>query len=115
MSQNPQRGASPKSTRPSLAKDEVLEKPWKYVGYKGYTKFLTADDDAFILRRFSSLNVRISIVLLERELTELDEAHSRREAQDFHNGRLRSDLPARKVLTTLIGEKLQRYSELRES
>ncbi|KAI0905116.1 hypothetical protein F4823DRAFT_567071 [Ustulina deusta] len=54
-------------------------KPWKYVGYRGYTKFIASKDDFIILRHFNSLNIRIALLLqdeiavLENELAEIDE------------------------------------------
>ncbi|RYP88543.1 hypothetical protein DL769_000239 [Monosporascus sp. CRB-8-3] len=56
---------------------EVQRKPWKFVGYKRYADFISSDDDFFILRRFSSLNVRVALALqdqisvLEEQLDEV--------------------------------------------
>ncbi|KAF4981416.1 hypothetical protein FZEAL_2764 [Fusarium zealandicum] len=101
---------------PSL-EEEILRKPWKFIGYEGYAAFLASDDDFFILRRFDRLNCRIGlarqdeIVRLEDDLSRLDKAYSKREAQDVNNGTLRDDLEDRQKLVDLIDKALYRYNE----
>jgi len=34
-----------------LGRRELDEKPWKYVGYRGYTEFLVSDNDFLVFRR----------------------------------------------------------------
>lgn len=103
------------NTPPS--EEEIQRKPWKFIGYKGYTEFLSSEDDWFLLRRFGTLNVRVALALqdeisaLEGQLKELDEGYSRRESPDRHNGRFRGDAEDRRALTELISDKLYRYSE----
>lgn len=88
--------------------------PWKYVGYRGYSRFISSDDDFCILRRFSVLNVRVSLalqnqlVILERQLNELDNKYED-EAQ-IHNGRFEGDEKDREELISCIEEKLRKYS-----
>ncbi|KAL6816727.1 hypothetical protein V8C40DRAFT_269178 [Trichoderma camerunense] len=90
--------------------------PWKYVGYRGYSRFISSGDNFFILRRFSVLNVRISLalqnqlVMLERQLSELDKKYEG-EAQ-IHNGRFEGDEKDREELISCITEKLRKYNEL---
>ncbi|PKK44586.1 hypothetical protein CI102_10959 [Trichoderma harzianum] len=90
--------------------------PWKYVGYRGYSRFISSDDGFFILRRFSVLNVRVSLalqnqlVMLERQLNELDNKYEG-EAQ-IHNGRFEGDEKDREELISCIAEKLGKYNEL---
>ncbi|KAI8669140.1 hypothetical protein NCS57_00728000 [Fusarium keratoplasticum] len=97
--------------------EEIQRKPWKFIGYKGYTEFISSEDDWFVLRRFGTLNVRVALALqdeisvLEEQLKELDESYSRRESPDRHNGRFRGDAEDRRALTELISDKLYRYSE----
>ncbi|KAL7792735.1 hypothetical protein V8C43DRAFT_282327 [Trichoderma afarasin] len=91
--------------------------PWKYVGYRGYSRFISSDDDFFILRRFSVLNVRIALalqnqlVMLERQLNELDNKYEESEAQ-IHNGRFEGDEKDREELISCIKKKLRKYNEL---
>ncbi|CAH0028372.1 unnamed protein product [Clonostachys rhizophaga] len=89
-------------------KTEILDKPWKYVGYDGYSKFIASDSDFFILRRFSTLNVRIALALqddissLEEELAALDKKYSMKSHVDVHNGSLRHDQRDRKAVVEKI-------------
>lgn len=93
-------------------------KPWKYVGYRRYAEFTSSDDDFLILRRFSSLNVRVALLLqdqisvLEEQLNELDRQHSRRDAVDVNNGSIRNEpIEERERLLAQIATSLPRYSE----
>ncbi|KAK1496173.1 hypothetical protein CTAM01_08360 [Colletotrichum tamarilloi] len=87
--------------------EEIQEKPWKYIGYKGYTNFISSDDDFFVLRRFDSLNVRAALALqdelswLEEELGVLDNEFSAKAADDFNNGTLRQDVFASAVIIAI--------------
>lgn len=76
---------------------EILNKPWKYIGYKGYSEFMSSESDFYILRRFGSLNARVALCLqdhlsvLEIELRDMDGRYSRRDAGKIHNGSFRDD------------------------
>src|SRR5690349_5296972 len=96
---------------------EIHLKPWKYIGYKGYAKFVSSTNDFFIFRQFSALNARVALLLqdqisvLEGTLDELDRKYSAKDFKDLHNGRFRNDEDDRaKVLETLT-EKLKQYSK----
>lgn len=95
---------------------EIKEKPWKYIGYKGYSKFIASETDYYVLRSFSSLNTRVALslqnelVLLEEELNNLDKIFSRRDADDNHNGSFRNDQENRRDLIRRIHAKLVEYS-----
>ncbi|ETS74199.1 hypothetical protein PFICI_14065 [Pestalotiopsis fici W106-1] len=97
--------------------EEVQRKPWKFVGYRGYADFIASDDDFYMLRRFNTLHVRVSlsyqdrIAALEEQLTELDAEYSRREAEDVDNGTFRHDQEDRQALLDNIGEALYQYSK----
>ena len=97
--------------------NDIQEKPWKFIGYKGYAKFIASEDDFYIFRRYQVLNARAillmqdEIAVLEEELAQLDAAYSRKSAQDLHNGRFRDDQEDRSVLLQTISEKLYRYSK----
>ncbi|KAF7515143.1 hypothetical protein G7054_g14738 [Neopestalotiopsis clavispora] len=98
--------------------EEVQRKPWKFVGYRGYTKFIATDDDFYMLRRFNTLNIRTSlayqdrIAALEEQLTELDDEYSKRDAEDVNNGTFRHDQEDRQDLLENIGEALYQYNRL---
>ncbi|KAF3018462.1 hypothetical protein E8E14_007858 [Neopestalotiopsis sp. 37M] len=100
-----------------LTDKDFREKPWKYIGYRGYTNFLSSDDDMFILRRFKALNVRVileqqdKISVLEQSLTEIDDRNSKIDAPDVNNGTIRDDLKERKLLLDDISKEIYRYNE----
>jgi hypothetical protein len=100
-----------------LTQTEVREKPWKYIGYKGYADFLGSDNDFFIFRRFASANARVTLYLqnaveaAEEELEQLDQKYSCRDAEDISNGTLRHDQADRKRVLRELHEKLEKYSK----
>lgn len=61
-------------------RQDVEDCAWKYIGYPGFCEFSAIEDDFFILRRFSALNIRVlldlqfQITQLEAELSYLDQA-----------------------------------------
>jgi hypothetical protein len=97
-----------------LTQDEIDEKPWKYIGYGGYSDFVASENDFFILRRFASVSARIAlelqdeVVVLEERLGDLDRELSRREMVDVNNGSFRDDIPERKEV---LREKIMKYSK----
>jgi hypothetical protein len=97
---------------------EIYQMPWKYLGYKEYSKFIASDDELFLLRRFRTLNVRIALALqdnlskLESQLAEIDRHCSQREAVPINNGSFREETQeSRKVLLNDIQQKLKEYSK----
>jgi hypothetical protein len=101
-----------------LTQDEIDKKPWKYIGYKGYSDFIASENDFFILRRFASVGSRIAlelqdeVVVLEERLEDLDRELSKREMVDVNNGSFRDNIPERKDLLRELKEKIMRYSKL---
>ncbi|RSL53118.1 hypothetical protein CEP53_007849 [Fusarium sp. AF-6] len=99
-----------------LTEKEIHIKPWKFIGYKGYSEFISSEDDWFVLRRFGVLNVRVALALqdevavLEEQLKELDATHSQRGSPDLHNGRFRKDVEGRRVLIEQLSDKLYKYN-----
>lgn len=99
-----------------LTAAEVGEKPWKYIGYKGYSDFIASDTDFFILRRFASLSIRIALSLqdqvavLEESLEELDRKYSRKAHPDVNNGSFREDEVDRAAVLEKLRQKLVQYS-----
>ncbi|KAI1742669.1 hypothetical protein F4680DRAFT_411389 [Xylaria scruposa] len=100
-----------------ITREDIERKPWKYVGYCGYTSLVASEDDFFILRRFNSLNVRIAlllqdeIVVLENELAEIDGRASRKDSEDLHNGSFRQDQNDRIAVLHQIRQRMLKYNE----
>jgi hypothetical protein len=75
-----------------LTQKEADQKPWKFIGYKGYSEFIASDNDFFILRRFGPASARVAlrlqdkVAVLVEQLRDLDKQYSLREADDIHNG-----------------------------
>lgn len=99
-----------------MTDQEIREKPWKYIGYRGYADFMSSDNDLLVLRRFNALNVRVILAQqdklseLEHELAEVDKRNSKRDAPDVNNGTLRDDIEERKLLLRDIKEEIYHYS-----
>ena len=105
------------STTQVLTQKEVDEKPWKYIGYKGYSEFISSESDFLIFRRFAAASARIALSLqnevsvLEQELENLDRKYSKREAEDVHNGSFREEQRDRGVVLRELHDGLVKYSE----
>jgi hypothetical protein len=104
---------------PDFTTAERKNSPWKYEGYRVFSKWIASDEAFFIVRQFGSLNARVilsmqdELVQLEEELDTLDKKVSRKGDPDtIHNGSFRLDgYRRRKVLLTgEITDKLGRYS-----
>ncbi|KAJ5545255.1 hypothetical protein N7535_006361 [Penicillium sp. DV-2018c] len=105
------------SSAQSPTQEEADRKPWKYIGYHGFSNFLSSDDDFCNFRRFERLNIRVILALqdqlteIEDTLDEIDQTCSRRETPDTNNGSFRQD--TQQARTKLIWEayrKLERYN-----
>ncbi len=100
----------------ALTQEEIEKKPWKYIGYRGYSDFISSENDFYIIRRFGALNARVTLALqdqvsvMEEQLKNLDSEFSRRDAADVHNGSFRDDQAERKRLVEEIGDVLMKYS-----
>jgi hypothetical protein len=108
------------------SRDEKDSLPSRYLGYRVFCKWVASDQTYLIVRKFSTLNVRIilslqdEIVKLEQELNELDEDWSRVTLPDhinhpdpdtIHNGTFRADdVRERTKLIRVLSGKIQRYS-----
>jgi hypothetical protein len=99
--------------------EDIARKPWKYIGYKGYTDFVALENDFYIVRRYGARNARIALALqdqvavLEEELERLDKQYSRVEAEDINNGSFRDDADDRIELLMQIHKKVVEYSMFR--
>jgi hypothetical protein len=95
------------------------EKPWKYVGYRGFSRFIASDHDFFMLRAFSEISARVLLMLqdelveLETKLEGVDGRLSNEAATDVHNGSFREETSSERRDTLIeIDRKLRAYNEL---
>ncbi|KAI1170933.1 hypothetical protein F4777DRAFT_567498 [Nemania sp. FL0916] len=101
----------------TVTREDIDRKPWKYVGYCGYTRLIASEDDFFILRRFNALSIRIALLLqdeiasLKDELADMDETTSRKGSQDVHNGSFRQDLDERNMKLNEIRQRIVNYNK----
>lgn len=99
------------------SKEEIQQKPWKYLGYRAFSEFIASDNDFFVIRRFGTLNARIILALqdqlsqLEETLNKLDTKYSQVDWQDVNNGSFREDTQAdRRTIISDIRTALLEYS-----
>ncbi|KIN05273.1 hypothetical protein OIDMADRAFT_78820, partial [Oidiodendron maius Zn] len=96
--------------------EELDDKPWKYLGYRGYSEFLASENDWLIFRRFGVESARVALGLQNRvssfshQLSSLDKKYSRRDAQDVHNGSFRGDQDDRKKVFDALHQSILEYS-----
>jgi hypothetical protein len=105
----------------SVSPREEHEKPWKYVGYKVFSRWVASDPSFFVLRRFGTLNARVALSLqdeiaqLEEKLDFMDNRYSSRDVPDVHNGSFR-DEPFNQqgdredLIKNVLPKKLAKYS-----
>jgi hypothetical protein len=106
---------------PDFTPKEASEKPWKYIGYRVFTRWLASDDAFCIVRKFGALNMRAilylqnELVCLEEELRKRDEINSKKQgmSDDMNNGTFTNDDDddRKRILNDII-ERLERYSKL---
>jgi hypothetical protein len=97
------------------------EQPWKYVGYKVFSRWMASDRAFFIVRRFGALNARVALSLqdeiaeLEEKLDFMDREYSSPDRPDLNNGSLRDDPfveegDRRQLVREILPQKLAKYS-----
>jgi hypothetical protein len=98
--------------------EEPERKPWRDVGYKGYSAFLASDNDFMVFRRFDAINARLllylqdDIAVLEKKLEALEAEHMQGIPPDIHNGSFRQEtLPDRTKLLDILNVKVRQYSK----
>ncbi|KAI1388684.1 uncharacterized protein F4822DRAFT_403556 [Hypoxylon trugodes] len=110
-----ERGAGEVRREGEPAENDIYRQPWKYVGYKGYSQFISSENDLLIFRQFRELSVRNALRLqdkisvLEAKLMELDDTHSRRESYPINNGTFRNKKDDREAILDQIEVALNRY------
>jgi hypothetical protein len=83
---------------PDYSDEEKFKLPWKYIGYRVFSKWMASDQSFFIARRFGALHTRAvlsmqdELVRLEEELDSMDKDYSRKDVPDaVTNGSFRRD------------------------
>ncbi|KAF8854272.1 hypothetical protein BDZ45DRAFT_656876 [Acephala macrosclerotiorum] len=109
-----------KEPYPDYTDKDVLKAPWKYIGYRVFSKWIASDQSFFIVRRFGALQARVvlslqdEIVRMEEELDSMDKAYSRKAVPSVvDNGSFRNDPwnNERGNAIKNISEKLKYYNE----
>ncbi|CZR68524.1 uncharacterized protein PAC_18423 [Phialocephala subalpina] len=108
-----------KESYPDYTDKDVLKAPWKYIGYRVFSKWIASDQSFFIVRRFGALQARVvlslqdEIVRMEEELDSMDKAYSRKAVPKVvDNGSFRNDpWSERGGHIKKICEKLKYYNE----
>jgi hypothetical protein len=102
----------------TLTQKDFEDKPWKYIGYEGYSEFIASEYNFLVFRRFNAANTRVMLALqdevseLTEKLKQMDERYSDKSAKDVNNGTLRHDQRDRKALIENLHESLVKYSQL---
>lgn len=105
---------------PDYDDNDVAKAPWKYSGYRVFSKWMASDQSFFIVRRFGALQARVvlslqdQIVRLEEELDSMDKAYSRKKVPDVvDNGSFRNDpfKDRRELIEEELPKILREYSE----
>ncbi|KAF2631335.1 hypothetical protein BU25DRAFT_407849 [Macroventuria anomochaeta] len=111
--------SSSQSSQTIATAGDSIAKPWKDVGYRGFSAFLASDNDFLIFRKFGTLSARLllylqdEIAVLEEALRDIEDKHSGPTAPDLHNGSFRQDqLTERKALLDTLSVKVRAYNEL---
>ena len=106
------------SQDPTVTRDDVINRAWKYAGYKNYTRFVGASRSFFFVRQFRTLNVRVILAMqdgiaeMEEDLKELDDELSRKTTPDTHNGSFRKEHSEERLeLIWNIKKRLENYSK----
>ena len=110
-------GLSGREISEELTREDIAKKPWKYVGYKEFSKFIVSDNDFFVLRHFRALSAQALLALQdqlawsEEDLGLIDLEARHRNSPDIHNGSFRQEVhPKRRQLIQKSNRTLQDYS-----
>ncbi|KAK4215345.1 hypothetical protein QBC37DRAFT_419460 [Rhypophila decipiens] len=113
------RSSKDSDTDAPLTQEDFIQKPWKYIGYKDFTRHAaSSNDDFLVLRRFDRVHCRLLLMLqdqvveLESELDALDARLSKRSAPDLDNGSMRNDVAERKDLLERLHRRVREYDDL---
>lgn len=99
--------------------EEADALPWKYIGYRMFSRWLATNQSFLIVRKFSAANTRVILSLqdqvanLEEQLAEIDDYCARRGTGEFDNGTFRNDpRDDRRRVIEQLQAKLNEYSML---
>jgi hypothetical protein len=76
---------------------EINLKPWKYIGWPGFTRFAASDNDFLLLRRFDVTSTRVLLAMqdnisqLEGSLNNIDAQSCTPNSPDLNNGSFREE------------------------
>lgn len=117
-------GKPDKATVPTLAQQlnipeqELQDHPWKYLGYRVFSRWTGSEKAFLVVRQFATLNARIilslqdDISLLEEQLELIEQQYCTLRGEDHENGSFRRDYHTeRKILLDKIYTALQKYSK----
>lgn len=109
----------PRALYPDYSAEDAAGAPWKYTGYRVFARWMAAEQELFIVRRFGALNTRVILALqdeitqFEQRLDMIDMEYSRK-ARDLstNNGSFRSDQSEerRELIQDILPSKLLKYS-----
>lgn len=108
---------SPAAEQLNIPEEEIQNHPWKYLGYRIYSRWAGSEKAFLVVRQFSTLNARIilalqdDISLLEQQLDLVEKNYSQLGPEDHDNGSFRRDIHTeRKILQDKIYVALEKYS-----
>ena len=76
---------------------EIGEKPWRYIGYRGFSNYIASDNDFSVFRRFTVTSTRVllymqdNITALEEDLSKLDNECMQRQDPEMDSGTFRHE------------------------
>lgn len=95
--------------------EELEKKPWKFIGYRGFSTWMASDDDFFVVRRFDNLAARVILLLqwdiskLDSKLADLDFERKHGFGADLNNGSFECDDDDRQDCIRSVHGKLKEY------
>lgn len=107
----------PFNTTLEPTQEELEEKPWKFIGYRGFSMWMASDDDFFVVRRFDNLAARVILLLqweiskLEKKLEDIDFDRRHGYGLDLNNGSFECDDGDRQGCIRSIHGKLKEYCQ----
>ncbi|PMD52381.1 uncharacterized protein K444DRAFT_573140 [Hyaloscypha bicolor E] len=109
--------ASVTATQLNVPQYDLEQRPWKYLGYRVFSRWVASTDAFLIVRQFSTLNARIilalqdDISLLEQQLDTIERKYSEVGPDDYNNGSFRQEIfMDRKILLDKIFIALEKYN-----
>ncbi|KAH8751229.1 hypothetical protein BGZ57DRAFT_834174 [Hyaloscypha finlandica] len=105
------------ATQLNVPQYDLEQRPWKYLGYRVFSRWVASTDAFLIVRQFSTLNARIilalqdDISLLEQQLDTIERKYSEVGPDDYNNGSFRQEIfMDRKILLDKIFIALEKYN-----